>query len=104
VDQINNNEADFAALPPSIEVGFARFVAAMVLHIIINDEIFNGLKTIKYSVNHPWKFSNPKMAFAAGFLQVIAMFVISGISFLVILTSGSVIDVAKDFTALEIIA
>ena len=68
VDQINNGEVDFALIPPTIEVGFARFVAAMVLHIIINDEIFNGLKTIKYSVNHPWKFSNPKMAFAAGFL------------------------------------
>ena len=104
IDQQENDQLRFADFPPSIEVGFARFVAAMVLHIIINNEIFNGLKMIKYSVNHPWKFSNPKMAFAAGFLQVIAMFIVSTINYLVIMTSESVIDVAKDFTALEVIA
>lgn len=76
----------------------------MVLHIMINDEIFNGLKMIKYSVNHPWKFSNTKMAFAAGLLQVGAMILISIINFLVIASSDSVLDVAKDFTALAIIA
>ena len=53
---------------PSVEIGFSRFVAAMVMHIIMNDEIFNGMKMIKYSLNHPWKFSNPRLAFAAGFL------------------------------------
>lgn len=76
----------------------------MVLHGIINDEIFNGMKMIKYSVNHWWKFSNPKLAFLTGFLQVIAMFTISLINFAVIANSDSVLDIAKDFTALSIIA
>ena len=76
----------------------------MVLHIIMNDEIFNGLKMVKYSVNHPWKFANTKMAFATGFLQAMAMFIISIINFAVSASSDSVLDVAKDFTALEIIA
>ena len=59
---------------------------------------------IKYSVNHPWKFSNPKLAFTSGFLQVVAMVLISLINYAVIATSETVIDVAKDFTALMIIA
>ena len=74
------------------------------MHIIINDEIFNGLKIMKYSVNHYWKFSNPIMAFAAGFLQVSAMLTITIINYMVIYFSSSVLDIAKDFTALIEIA
>ena len=74
------------------------------MHIIINDEIFNGMKMLKYSVNHPWKFSNPQMAYAAGLLQVLAMVLISLINYAVIASSPTVLDVAKDFTALMIIS
>ena len=67
VNAAQNSEEIFSESPP-VEVGFSRFVAAMVMHIMMNDEIFNGMKMIKYSVNHPWKFSNPKLAFSAGIL------------------------------------
>ena len=70
----------------------------------MNNEIFNGLKMIKYSVNHPWKFKNEEIAFLAGFLQVFTMIGITIINYFVIFVSGTVIDVAKDFTALLIIA
>ena len=70
----------------------------------MNNEIFNGLKMIKYSVNHPWKFKNEEIAFLAGFLQVVVMFIITFINYIVIYVSGNVLDVAKDFTALLIIA
>jgi len=103
IDDVQNDELGFRE-PPAVEIGFTRFIAAMVLHIIMNDEIYNGLKMIKYSVNHPWKFSNPQMAFATGFLQAISMIFISIINFAVISSSGSVLDIAKDFTALAIIA
>lgn len=76
----------------------------MVMHIILNDEIFNGMKMMKFSINHSWKFSNPNLAFATGFLQMIAMFAIALINYAVIAASNTVIDVAKDFTALVIIA
>ena len=103
IDARANGELGFTEAP-AIEIGFCRFVAGMVMHVIINDEIFNGLKMIKYSVNHPWKFSSPAMAFATGFLQVIAMVLISLINYAVIAASGTVLDIAKDFTALMIIA
>lgn len=103
IDDIQNDDLGFKEAPP-VEIGFTRFIAAMVLHIIMNDEIYNGLKMIKYSVNHPWKFSNAQMAFATGFLQATSMFIISIINFAVISSSESVLDIAKDFTALAIIA
>ena len=69
----------------------------------MNDEIFNGMKMMKYSVNHSWKLRSPKLAFTAGLLQVLSMIVITVVNYLVIAVSESVIDVAKDFTALVII-
>ena len=74
------------------------------MHIQMNNEIFNGLKMIKYSVNHPWKFKQEQIAFLAGLLQVVVMILITIINYFVIAVSGTVIDVAKDFTALLIIA
>ena len=59
---------------------------------------------MKYSVNHSWKFDNYKLAFLPGFLQIIAMITITLINFLVIMISGEILDIAKDFTALMIIA
>ena len=59
---------------------------------------------MKYSVNHRWKFDNYKLAFLPGFLQVIAMVVITLINFVVIMISNSILDIAKDFTALMIIS
>ena len=44
------------------------------------------------------------MAFATGFLQVSAIVGISIINYSVIANSNSVLDIAKDFTALMIIA
>ena len=80
---LDAEEAGFTE-PPTVEIGFSRFIAAMVMNILINDEIYNGMKMIKYSVNHPWKFSNPMLAFTAGFLQVFSMVLISLINYLVI--------------------
>ena len=59
---------------------------------------------MKYSANHWWKFSNPRLAFIAGFLQAFAMFLIALVNFFVVTISDNVLDVAKDFTALLIIA
>ena len=55
IDAGQGGEATFSAAPTA-DLGFSKFVAAMVMHIQMNNEIFNGLKMIKYSVNHPWKF------------------------------------------------
>ena len=61
------------------------------------------MKIMKYAVNHRWKFSNYRLAFLPGFLQVIAMIIITGINYMVIMISNDVLDIAKDFTALMII-
>ena len=76
----------------------------MLLHIHCNTEILNALNMMKYAVNHHWKFSNYRVAFLAGFLQCMVMFLITLINYMVITIEEDVISVAKDFTALLIVA
>ena len=76
----------------------------MIMHVLINNEITNGFRMMKYAINHPWKFKFHRTAVLTGFLQFSAMFLIAMANYLVITISESVIDVAKDFTALVIIS
>ena len=74
------------------------------MHVTINGEILNGLRMMKYAINHPWKFKYHRTAVITGFLQFTAMFLIAMANYMVITISEAVIDIAKDFTALLIIA
>ena len=85
-------------------MSFLSFVAGMLMQMQINSEIYNGMEMMKYSLNHFWKFRRPKTAFMAGLLQVTVSIFITLINYFVILQSENVLDLAKDFTALMIIA
>ena len=74
------------------------------MQTITDEEIRNGHKMMKYSVNHWWKFKHHRVAFAVGFLQTFALTLITLVNYFVVMISESVIDVMKDFTALLIIA
>ena len=59
---------------------------------------------MKYATNHAWKFRDYKTAFTAGFLQAISAMVITSVNYLVILSACDALELAKDFTALMVIA
>ena len=67
IDAYDNGELSLKELP-DIKIGLARFICGMIMHIQCNDEIVNGLKMMKYSVNHWWKFANYRVAYLSGFL------------------------------------
>ena len=76
----------------------------MIMHIMTNEEMKNGLRMMKYASNHWWKFKYHRIAFLAGLFQFTALLAIALCNYLVITISTTTIDVAKDFTALLIIA
>ena len=76
----------------------------MIMQTWVDEEIRNGMKMMKYSVNHWWKFKHHRVAFTVGLLQTVALTAIALVNYLVVMISGSVIDIAKDFTALLIIS
>ena len=53
---------------PSISMSFTQFIAGMLMQMVINDEVANGMKMMKYSVNHTWKFKYPTTAYLTGLL------------------------------------
>ena len=59
---------------------------------------------MKYATNHPWKFQKYKTAFLAGILQSTSAMVITLVNYAVILQADNALDLAKDFTALMVIA
>ena len=74
----------------------------MQMHL--NSEVFQGMNMMKYAINHPWKFKNPTGAFWVGLLQVFSTALTAVVCYFVIVVSDSVLDLAKDFTALMIIS
>lgn len=83
---------------------FARFIAIMIMHIYVLDEIMNGMGMMKYAMNHWWKFKYPGYAFLTGFLQTVAMYVIAFANLFVVMTSPTILEVVKDLMALTIIS
>ena len=97
-----NGDLNYDTAPP-LKIGFTRFIASMVMHVVVSEEVANGLKMMKYASNHWWKFSNARLAYVSGFMQMSAMICVAIVNYFVITISDNVLDIAKDFTALLII-
>lgn len=69
----------------------------------VNYEAAHGLRLMKYTLNHEWKFKYPYTAFASGFLQVLSTVFTACVCYIVIISSSDILELAKDFTALMII-
>ena len=85
-------------------ITIARFICAVVLHMELQDEGYQGLSMMKYALNHSWRFDHPGTAFMAGFLQVSVVFLVEFVNILAILSSQSEPDIVMNFLALTIIA
>ena len=88
----------------SVAIVFSRFIAIMVMHIYVLDEIQNGMAMMKYAMNHWWKFKYPGYAFMSGFLQCTAMYFIVLLNLLVLLYANNILDIVKDMFALAVIS
>ena len=74
------------------------------MQMVVNADIDNGLAMCKYSLNHYWKFKYAYLAFVTCIMQIISGVFVAFVNYAVILQSKSVLDLAKDFAALSIIA
>ena len=96
-------QSTFVEVPSSM-MTICRLIAGILMQMIINNEVQRGLSIMKYSVNHYWKFKYGGLAYTSGILQVLSAVLIAIINYAVITASDNVLDLAKDFTALIIIA
>ena len=90
---------------PTLEVALARILASLMMHIATLTELKEAIDKIKYSTNHCWKFRNRSVAFFSGFLQATSIVLVTLLGYYIILVkSTSVLDIAKDYLAMMVIA
>lgn len=104
LDAWDDPEAKLFEPPLSTRIAFTRFLAGMIMQTMVDEEMQNGMKMMKYSVNHWWKFKHHRVAFTVGLLQFSALLAVALVNYIVVMISDSILDIAKDFTALIIIA
>lgn len=63
-------QEDFSvSLPMNISVLGIRFICSILMHLEVEDDIRQGLRMMKYLINHNNDFANPFYAFIVAFLQ-----------------------------------
>ena len=68
---ILSTQLDLAAIYEeqlSPQFGITRLMTQIVMHVLIQGEFTQAFTMMKFSVNHPWKFRNPELAFCTGLL------------------------------------
>jgi len=81
-----------------------RFICGVILHMQLQGELRAGMNTMKFSLNHPYRFSDYKIVFLTGLLQASMIFIVEIVNFIVILSSFSITGVVTDFMALAVIS
>ena len=81
----------------------ARFLCGIVMHINLADRVNQGMRMMKYSLNHQWKFENWTYGFFAGLMQFLAAFCVEIGNFISILTHFEIMDIVMKFMSLLII-
>ena len=102
--EMSNSDYDWHLKPTSISIVTIRFVCGIVLHIYLQSELLQGFTNMKFALNHPWKFNNPKLAFLIGLGQAMVIFVIEGVHYLLLLGNDSELTIIVNFLVLAFIS
>ena len=82
----------------------ARFIVGIVMHVNLGDRVQQGMRMMKYSVNHKWKFDDWKYGFIAGLMQFVSNVCVETANWTSILTHYEIMDIVMKFMSLLIIA
>jgi hypothetical protein len=52
----------------SLRLNFVRFVCMTILHLSLIDDVSANMESMKFAVNHPYKFESSSSAFAASLM------------------------------------
>jgi hypothetical protein len=46
----------------------SRFICSILMHLQVEGDVIQGQKMMKFAVNHPKQFDDPKIAWLVGFM------------------------------------
>ena len=91
-------------MPNSVQVMGARFVCSILMHLQVEGDVRQGLRMMKYVVNHPFDFSNPGSAFFVAVMQIFGGLFAEIACILYLSSIDTAIDIIIKFVALASIA
>jgi len=98
---IETEHGKFIFVPNEVEILFSRFIASMMMHLMVEKDTRNGLNMMKYAVNHHERFTNPEVAFLMAALHCFVSFLIEFSVILVLLSLTNVLEVIMKYVALS---
>lgn len=90
--------------PYNIRLVIARFVCSIALHMQLQVEVEKGILSMKFCLNHSYRFGNLFEAFTPGFMQASSAYLIEIVNLIVILRCDNVLETTFNFMACAIIA
>lgn len=110
-------DESFAIAPAtSFAIIVPRLLASIMMHLMVEPDISNGIALMKYAVNHPFKFRNAKNSdgkyqygaiippFFLGLMQALVAFLVEIVVILYLASLGTLMDIVIKFVALSAIA
>ena len=91
-------------LPANVTVMGARFICSILMHLQVERDMRQGMRMMKYVVNQPFDFSNPRYAFLVALMQTIAGLGAEILCVIWLCSINTAIDVIIKFVALAKIA
>lgn len=90
--------------PQTTSIVVAKFISTMVLHWICLPQIRCALATMKFAVNHSYRFDTPVQAYIGCVLHLSAAVGVELLNMASLLTVYDLWEFIRDFTALVVIA
>ena len=88
---------------PGIGLVMLRWMLAWLVHLALDKDLKQGLRLMKYALNHPWKFTMWPDACFVGLFQLSLAVVVEIFSMLILLSAWSYLVAVKDFVAVIVI-
>lgn len=81
-----------------------RMCLAVMLHMCLIDDVLSGLNSMKFAINHPYLFENPKIAFFASLMKNSTAFLTELLNVFYLLETEDSLDMLANFVALQVIS
>lgn len=62
------NDPNFKIVTPNVDIYITRFLATLLMHMELIEDVKQGLSMIRYLNTHPEEFSNTTIPFLCGLL------------------------------------
>lgn len=96
--------AQYKERPTDIGITLSRMLCGSVMHFYLQNELEQGLKMMKFSLNHQFKFSSWSWAYLIGLAQLLMVVAVEVVNVVILCTNQTVMDIVMNFLALVIIS